>query len=155
MPSSIYLWQKTDGNWVQSFLADLTREHWAKPVPPIAYCFVTNIDASFMQQVFYIAKRERKSDIHHHSEMDNLGRCLKIAEGIVVLHPKTLWECYHIVKTGFPLTVPSFDICRNFNYFKLRLNPLSFTTVPSGMASLGLFGPTTFDICENCPNLTI
>jgi hypothetical protein len=55
------------------FLAYLTSEEWAKSVPPIAYCFVTNIDTAFMEQVFYISKRKWKSDIHHHSKSNNLG----------------------------------------------------------------------------------
>ena len=55
------------------FFTYLTSKEWAKPVLPIAYCFVTNIDAAFVEQVFYIAKRERKSDIHHNGKADNLG----------------------------------------------------------------------------------
>jgi hypothetical protein len=57
---------------VNPFLADFSSEKWTKPIPPIAYCFVTNIDAAFMEQVFYISKRKRKSDIHHHGKADNL-----------------------------------------------------------------------------------
>jgi len=41
---------------VCSFLPDLTSEHGAKPVPPIADRFMAYVDAAFMQQVFDIAK---------------------------------------------------------------------------------------------------
>ena len=84
-----------------SFLTDFSSEEWAKSIPPITNCFVTNIYASFVEQVLYITKRKRKPDIHHHSETDNLGRCLEIAEGIVVLHPQRLWESSDSVKLGF------------------------------------------------------
>jgi hypothetical protein len=71
------------GSWVHPFLAYFFGEDRAKPVPPIANGFVTNIDAAFMEQVFYIAKRKRKSDIHHHGKADNLGWCLEIVKGIM------------------------------------------------------------------------
>jgi len=36
--------------WVVSFLTDFTSKHGAKPVPPIANCFVADIDAAFVEQ---------------------------------------------------------------------------------------------------------
>jgi hypothetical protein len=56
-----------------SFFADFSGEEWAKSIPPITNCFVTNIYASFVEQVFYITKRQWKPDIHHHGEANNLG----------------------------------------------------------------------------------
>ena len=42
-------------------------------IPPVTNGFLTNIDATFAQWVFYIAKRKRKTDIHHHSKTNDLG----------------------------------------------------------------------------------
>ena len=68
------------------FFADLTREHWAKSVPPITNCFMANIYASFMEQIFNITKRKWKSDIHHHGETDDLRRRLKVAKWVAIRH---------------------------------------------------------------------
>ena len=62
---------------VKLFLPDLVRKQRAKSIPPIADCFMTNIDAPFMKKVFNIAKRKGKPDIHHHSQADDLGEVLK------------------------------------------------------------------------------
>ena len=63
-----------------------------------------------MEQIFYIAKRKRKSDLHHHGEAYNLGWCLEITKGIGIFHPQTLRECCNIVKIDFNLTVPETDL---------------------------------------------
>jgi hypothetical protein len=36
--------------------ADFGGEYRTKPVPPKANCFVANVDATFMQQVLYVAE---------------------------------------------------------------------------------------------------
>ena len=38
-------------------------------MPPVPNGFIAYIHASFMQQVFYISKRERKSHIQHHCKV--------------------------------------------------------------------------------------
>ena len=65
------------------FFPDFTREHWAKLMPPIANGFMADVDTTLVEEIFYIAQRKRKSDIHHHGEADNLRRRLEIAEGIM------------------------------------------------------------------------
>jgi hypothetical protein len=55
------------------FFADLTREHWAKFIPPIANGFMANVDAALVEQIFDITKLKWKSDVHHHSETNYLG----------------------------------------------------------------------------------
>ena len=67
---------------------------------------MANIDAAFIKQIFNVAKRKKKSDLHYHSQAGDLRRCLEIAEGVMILHPKTLGKCYDLVKVGFPLTMP-------------------------------------------------
>ena len=39
---------------------------------------MTDVDAPFMKKVFNVTMRKGKSDVHHHSQADNLGRCLEI-----------------------------------------------------------------------------
>ena len=41
-----------------------------------------DIDPSFMKQVLNLPQRQRKSDIHHHCQADNLGRANELAEWI-------------------------------------------------------------------------
>ena len=73
------------------FLAYFFGEDRAKPVPLIANGFMIDVDPMLVEQIFYIAQRKWKSDIHHHSETNYLRRRLEIAEGIVIFHPQTLW----------------------------------------------------------------
>ncbi len=53
--------------------SDLSSKHWAKPVPPIPDSFVAHVDASLVQQVFDISKREWETDVKHHRKADDLG----------------------------------------------------------------------------------
>ncbi len=46
--------------------SDLSGKHRAEPVPPIPDSFVAHIDASLVQQIFDIPKRERETDVQHH-----------------------------------------------------------------------------------------
>ncbi|EFL87570.1 secreted protein B [Ahrensia sp. R2A130] len=54
--------------------ADFASKHWTKSVPPKADRFVTDDDATLMQQILDVAQRERKPDVRHHCEADDLGR---------------------------------------------------------------------------------
>ena len=52
MPSPVrVIWGR-----MKTLLPDLAREQGTKSVPPIAHNFVTNIDASFMEKIFDVAK---------------------------------------------------------------------------------------------------
>ena len=48
--------------------------------------FWQSLHASFMQQVFYISKRERKSHIQHHCKLDDLRAGFEIAKGYRIGH---------------------------------------------------------------------
>ena len=61
---------------------DLSSEHRPEPVPPEADRLVRDIDAPFVEQVLDVPKRERKPDVHHHRQADDLGRSLEIFERI-------------------------------------------------------------------------
>ena len=69
---------------------DLRSKHRNKPVPPETDCFVADINATFEQQVFDLAQRQRIADIHHHREADHLRRTVETAEEI--LHPWRVWK---------------------------------------------------------------
>ena len=69
-------------------LPDLRGEHWPKPVPPQTHRLVADVDATFEQNVFNLAQRQRIADVHHHSEANDLGRCLEVLERI--FHSETL-----------------------------------------------------------------
>ena len=62
--------------------ADLSGKYWPETIYPSPNAFVTDIHAALMEQIFDIPKRERKADIHHHRELDDLGRCFEVAEQI-------------------------------------------------------------------------
>lgn len=52
---------------------DFSGEHRAKPVPPEPDRLVADIDAALVQQILDIAQRERKANVQHHRQSDDLG----------------------------------------------------------------------------------
>ena len=38
--------------------SDLSSKHRAKPVPPISHCLITQIDATLVQKILYLAQRK-------------------------------------------------------------------------------------------------
>jgi len=65
---------------------DLGGEHWPKPMPPEPDRLVADVDAAFVQQVLDIPKRERKPDVHHHGQADDLWAGFEIPEGAALAH---------------------------------------------------------------------
>ena len=53
--------------------ADFRGEYRTKPVPPEPNGFMADVDATFVQQVFDVAERKWKSDIHHNSQPNDFG----------------------------------------------------------------------------------
>ena len=51
---------------------------------------MAGIDASFVQQVLDIPQRQRKADVQHRCQTDNLGAGFEISEGAALCHPKQL-----------------------------------------------------------------
>ncbi len=66
--------------FLNTLSSDLSSKHGAKPVPPILDSFVTQVDASLVQQVFDIPKRERETDVQHHRKADDLGIGFEVFE---------------------------------------------------------------------------
>lgn len=54
----------------------------SETVYPEPHALVANIDTAFMQQVLHIPKRQRKSDVNHHRELDDFGRRFEVTEWI-------------------------------------------------------------------------
>jgi hypothetical protein len=46
----------------------------AETVPPQPYRLMADIDPAFEQQVLDVPQTERISNVHHHSQADDLGR---------------------------------------------------------------------------------
>ena len=59
-------------------LQDLGCKQRAKAVPPVPHRLITNVDATFEQNVFDLAQRKRIADIQHHREANDLGRTVEI-----------------------------------------------------------------------------
>ena len=70
------------GPMIHSPPSDLASEHRPKRIPPVPHRFVTNIDATFGQNVFNLAQRQRIADVQHHREANDLGRAVEITAGI-------------------------------------------------------------------------
>jgi hypothetical protein len=82
-------------------LADLGGEHRAEPVPRGPDCFMTDIDAAFLQQILDIAKGQREANEHHHRQADNL------TAGFEVLERGRVWSSGNTTKPPCPAQ-PSF-----------------------------------------------
>ena len=58
---------------VSTRFADLLGEMSAEVIYPETDAFVADINPTLVKQVFDIAKRKRKPDIHHHGKLNDLG----------------------------------------------------------------------------------
>ena len=58
------------------------------PVPPKPSRLVSDVDATFEQQILNLPKQQRITDLHHHREADHLGRAIEISER--TSHPQRL-----------------------------------------------------------------
>ena len=55
--------------------------------------FMADVDPPLMKKVFYIAKRERKPNIKHHSQADDLRARSKVPEwGVTMLRVEMTWR---------------------------------------------------------------
>jgi hypothetical protein len=62
---------------LDAVLTDFNGKYRAKSVPPKPDGFVAHVDATFVQDTFYVSKRERKPDAEHHRQTDDFGLVLK------------------------------------------------------------------------------
>ena len=62
--------------------ANVGREHRTEPVPPVPHRLVANVDVALEQQVFDVPHAQREAHVHHHHEVDHLGRGVELVEGV-------------------------------------------------------------------------
>ena len=84
---------------------NLGGEHGPEPVPPVPNSLVRNVNAAFEQDGFDLAQGQRKADVQHDREADDLGRTVEKAEGIVI-HGQRLREVALWLKPVFSDTTP-------------------------------------------------
>ena len=70
--------------------ADLCSKQRPKSVPPKPNRFVAHIDTTFVEQIFHITKGQRKTDIEHHRQTDNLAARFEIAKWVRFGHVQTV-----------------------------------------------------------------
>ncbi len=51
---------------------------------------MTHVDASLVQQIFDIPKRERETDVQHHCKADDFGTGFEVLEGCRIGHGQKL-----------------------------------------------------------------
>jgi hypothetical protein len=54
-------------------LFELIGKHPTKSIPPVTHRFVSDINPSLMQNVFYLPQTQRKTDVIHHRQPDDFG----------------------------------------------------------------------------------
>ncbi len=75
---------------LNSFAADFSGEHRAKSIPPIPHRFVADVDAALVQKIFDVSQRQRKANIQHDGEADNLRAAVKALEWVCFNHEDRL-----------------------------------------------------------------
>lgn len=80
-------------------------EECTEAIDPCSNAFITDIDTPFVQQVFDIPKGKWVSDVHHHRNLDHLGRCFEILERRFD-HEKAVGQGICMRKTGSPNNNP-------------------------------------------------
>jgi dihydropyrimidinase len=75
---------------LNTFPADLGRKHRTKSIPPKPDGFLADINATFVQQILHIPRREREPDVHQRGQANDIGGCLKIAKWTAFYHPTNL-----------------------------------------------------------------
>ena len=66
------------------------RKHRPESMPPKPHRFVAYVDATLVQHVLHIAKRQREPDVEHYRKANDFGAGLEIAKGAAFCHPTTL-----------------------------------------------------------------
>ena len=66
---------------------------------------MADVNAAFMQQIIHIPERQRKPDVHHHRQADDLGARLEVTKGETFCHRERQAIALP-ASTDFALTVP-------------------------------------------------
>ena len=65
---------------------DYRGKHRPEPVPPEPHGLMQDFDPPFVQEVLYVAKRQREPDVEHHRQADDLRRGFEVTEGALSGH---------------------------------------------------------------------
>ncbi len=71
-------------------LADISRRHRPKSVPPEADGLVADINPALMEKILHIAQRGRKPNTEHHSQADDFRTGFEVAKRGAFGHAQTL-----------------------------------------------------------------
>jgi hypothetical protein len=69
-------------------LADPRCENRSKLIQPEPNRLMTNFDPGLMQNLFEIAKRKRKTNLHHHRKTDDLRAGSEVVERVASCHAR-------------------------------------------------------------------
>ena len=72
---------------------DLSSKHRAKSIPPVPHRFVTDVDASLVQQVLDVSERKWKANVHHDRQANDLWAGFEVPKRAVFCHPFKLGDC--------------------------------------------------------------
>jgi hypothetical protein len=64
-----------------TFSASVGSKQRAKSTPPKSNRFVTDVDAAFVQKILDIPERNRKSNVRHHCQADDISARREVAKG--------------------------------------------------------------------------
>ena len=67
---------------LRSTRLDLTRHGGPEPVPPEPHRLVADTDAKLVEQILHDAQRQRKSNVHHHCQADDLRRGFEVLKWV-------------------------------------------------------------------------
>jgi hypothetical protein len=71
----------------------------------MSHCFVADLDTSLVKQIFHIAQRQRKPNVKHHRQTDDLWARLEVAKGERWVIQKGYADAIH-ASSQFLLTEP-------------------------------------------------
>ncbi len=72
---------------------DLGGEHRAGPVPPISHSLVVDLDAALVQEILDVTQRERKADVEHRRQTDDLWARFENTKGGTFGDASVLTKC--------------------------------------------------------------
>ena len=59
---------------------EFRREHGTKPIPPVSHRFLADLDASLIEQVLQVARRQWETNVEHRLQADDVWARLEVTE---------------------------------------------------------------------------
>ncbi len=70
-------------------------------MPPVSHCFKVYIDTAFLQEIHYIAKQARETDVKYHCQADNPWTGFEVEKRRYLGHVRTLGLQLVLFNCGF------------------------------------------------------